>query len=131
MSRMPSTAPEMQRAHALRMMFLEEIEGLRSAVLEARDLRTLQREINPLKQPGPNPIKKLVTAFRKAKRTRKPDDIAASKNAHHVGAMYAAHHGWPRLEKQISDHMKKIPKPLKPRKSAAKQLKRRAKVDSP
>ena len=112
-------------------MFLEEIELLRVAVMEGRDIRTVRREINPLKQPGPNPIKKLVTVFRKAKRTRKPEDIAASKNTHRVGAMYAAHHGWPRLEKQIAVHMKKIPRPLKPGGRAAKKLKRRAIPKSP
>lgn len=111
-------------------MFLEEIEEIRAEILEARNLDTVQREVNPLKKAGPNPIKTLVKTFRKAKRTKKPDDIAATKNAHRVGAMYADHHGLPRLEKAIIAHMKRIPAPRKPEKKLVKPEKKRAKPDA-
>lgn len=96
-------------------LFLESIRQVREILDEAsRKLRTAQREINPLKAKGKNPIKKVVSSFVRAKSTRSDRDIAATKAAHRVGVMYADQHGLPRLAKQIIKHSSKIPKPKKP-----------------
>jgi hypothetical protein len=92
---------------------LDALHAIRQLLSEAASLRTVQGEVNPLKQRGDNPIKKLVRDFRKARRTRKPKDISIARASHRVGAMYAHHHGLPRLEKQIERHQARIPNPLK------------------
>lgn len=102
--------------------FLESINEVRELLGErSRALATAQREINPLKAKGDNPIKKVVTTFRKALRTRKTSDVNAAKWAHHKGIDYASHHGLPNLVKQLSSHQRKIPKPKLPKKKPVKK----------
>ncbi len=112
-------------------LFLESIRLARHVLDErSRRLMTVQREINPLKAKGKNPIKKVVSSFVKAKRTQAPKDISASKAAHRVGVLYANQHGLPRLAKQLVKHQNKIPKPKKlvaekPQKSVARPASRK------
>lgn len=107
------------------MLFAEEIAELRSVVDEAiRGLPTIRREINPLRAKGPNPIKDIVRTTRKARRTRASQDITSARLAHHIGKMYATHHGLDRLAAQIPRHMRTLPKP-RPAKLKRKPLPRR------
>jgi len=85
-------------------------------------LRQVQREINPLERKGRNPVKEVVTATAKARKTRARSDIGKAATKHDVAIAYSQRRGLPRLVQQLKKHKKALPAPISQRKT--KQSKR-------
>lgn len=77
-------------------------------------LRRVQKEINPLEMPGPNPVKDVVKTSATAHRTRRAADVSRAREAHSKAISYAKQHGYPRLTKQLEKHKNELPKPRNP-----------------
>ena len=73
-------------------------------------LRTAQKEINPLNAKDDNPVKKAVRATRKARSSKDSDDIAGAVSRTQVATLYAKKHGFPNLTRQLSKHKETLRK---------------------
>ena len=110
---------------------LLEFSSLASVDEESAQLRTAQREIDPLHSKTDNPVKQAVRASAKAKQSKDVSDIAGATGRTRVATLYAKSHGYPNLTKQLGRHkemLRKFAVAVKKRKAAQGKEARKAAV---